>query len=311
MGHGLTSDPTMQPFAMTVGMRATVLLALALALLLSLSPGSVMGQEPESRLQGAYAVTIATEDVPQELIGGASLIGRWQITFGADGAYVLERQDVGALVRGQFQVDENRLVLRGETGVTACEAGPENDLAATYEWQIANGRLLLVAVEEPCARRRLLLTTRTLSPFVACPPLPDDRGGASGDGPPSGMTVVPVGTPVSATSISSASPAMEIDTLLKQMSDCWATRQPARFLRLLSAEYRTAQTPEDEDAERRFILNMGAPIVWDLAGEVAVIDDTHATATVRQTLGDTVDVVRYAFVFEDGSWRWDGTVADP
>jgi hypothetical protein len=103
----------------------------------------------------------------------------------------------------------------------------------------------------------------------------------------------------------------EIDTLLKQMSDCWATRQPERFLQLLSAEHRAAQSPEDEDAERRFILNMGAPIVWELTGEVEVVDATRATATVRQTLGDTVDTVQYGFVYEDDAWRWDGTVDTP
>jgi hypothetical protein len=27
---------------------------------------------------------------------------------------------------------------------------------------------------------------------------------------------------------------------------------------------------------------------------------------VRQVSGDTVDAVRYRFVFEDGAWRWDG-----
>ena len=299
----------MRPNAMTAGVRSVVLLAMAL--LLSLSPGAVMGQEPERRLQGAYAVTIATEDVPPELIGGASHIGRWQIRFGDDGAYVLERQDVGSLVRGQFRVDGNRLLLDGETGVIACETDPENDAAATYEWEIADGRLLLVAIDEPCDRRRLLLTTRTLSPFAACPPLTGNRGEASGKMAPSDMTDVPAGTPVSATPIDSASPTTDIDTLLKQMTDCWATRQPERFLHLLSADYRAAQTPDDENAERRFILNMGAPLVWDLAGEVEVIDATHVTAMVRQTLGDTVDVVRYAFVYEDGSWRWDGAVDPP
>ena len=125
------------------------------------------------------------------------------------------------------------------------------------------------------------------------------------------MAAVPAETPVSATPVESASPTTDIDTLLKQMTDCWATRQPERFLHLLSADYRAAQPPDDENAERRFILNMGAPLVWDLAGEVEVIDATHVTAMVRQTLGDTVDVVRYAFVFEDGSWRWDGAVDPP
>lgn len=295
---------------MTTAMCATRVLALVL-LISAMSPGVVVGQESETRLHGTYAVTIATEDIPPELVGGASLIGRWQIAFAEDGEYILGRQDVGSLVRGRFQIDGNRLMLGGETGVIACETDAENDAAAIYEWEMADGRLLLVAVEESCARRRLLLTTRTLAPFVACPPLNANGGGPVADGPPSGAEGASDGVPVSATPIGSSSPTMAIDSLLKQMSDCWATRQPERFLQLLSAEYRAAQTPEDKDAERRFILNMAAPIVWELAGEVEVHDAARATATVRQILGDTVDTVHYAFLYEDDSWRWDGAVDAP
>ena len=95
------------------------------------------------------------------------------------------------------------------------------------------------------------------------------------------------------------------------MSECWATRDPDRFLPLLSRDYRAAQTPGEGDAERRFILTMGAPIVWELAGDVEITEGVRATAMVRQTLGDSVDVATYAFVLEDGAWRWDGIAVAP
>src|SRR5215217_7937174 len=81
---------------------------------------SVAGQDTVGPLQGAFAVTIAAEDVPPDLIGGASLIGRWQVSFNADGTYLLDRQDVGPLATGQFTTDGDQLTLHAETGVLAC-----------------------------------------------------------------------------------------------------------------------------------------------------------------------------------------------
>lgn len=278
---------------------------LSLALVLAaLTVRVALGQQSDEDVVGAYAVTIAAEDVPPELIGGASLIGRWHIEFSDDGAYMLARQDVGPLVRGALEVTGKRLTLRDESGVIACEPGPEGD-AATYEWNLTGNRLLLTAVEEECDRRRLLLTTRTLSVLVPCPTPALERQAIAIPEAPATPMALGSATP------SFPSPDEAIDTLLKQMSDCWATRQPERFLPLLSQRHRAEQRPVGGDAERRFVLNMGAPVVWELAGDVEITDGAHATAMVRQTLGDSVDVVRYAFVLEDGSWLWDGVADSP
>ncbi|MBA3450197.1 MAG: hypothetical protein H0T18_03170, partial [Chloroflexia bacterium] len=177
-----------------------------------------------------------------------------------------------------------------------------------YDWELVAGTLRLLPVEEPCARRRLLLTTRTLSTFAACPPA--NMVSIAGS-PVSDATDAPRGAFARATPAARAGADADIDTLLKQMSDCWATRQPDRFLQLLSQEFRDSQSPEDDDDRRRFALSMGAPIVWDLVNDVEMRDATHATATVRQTLGDNIDTLRYAFVFEDGAWRWDGIADSP
>jgi hypothetical protein len=271
-----------------------------MALLLWLThPLLATSQDGMGALQGACAVTIAAEDVPPELIDGASLIGRWQVTFNADGTYLLHRQDVGPVATGQFATDGDRVTLRAETGVLACASGEDDEVAA-YHWDMTEERLLLTAIEEPCARRRLLLTTRTLFLFAACPPDPVETA-ASAAGTPTGDITRPTPAP----------PAPAIDTLLRQMTDCWATRDPDRFLSLLSRDFRATQQPEDDDDVRRFTLRMGAPLVWERTSDVEVVDATHATASVRQLSGDNVDVLRYDFVYEDGAWRWDGTSDGP
>jgi hypothetical protein len=273
-----------------------------MALLLWLTPVlPVAGQETAgAALDGAFAVTIATEDVPPDLIDGASLIGRWQVTFTADGTYRLERQDVGPLATGQFATDGDRLTLRDETGVLACASGEAGEGAATYRWEVVAERLFLIAVEEPCAKRRLLLTTRTLFLLAPCPSHLIARVAPAAGTPAADRTPPATGAP-----------EPEIDTLLRQMSDCWATRDPDRFLPLLSRDFRATHQPADDDDVRRFTLGMGAPLVWELASDVEVIDATHATASVRQFAGDNVDILRYDFVYEDGAWRWDGMSDSP
>jgi hypothetical protein len=286
----------------------SALLGLAAMLFLSCMnlPDAAMAQGAADGLRGDFAVTIAPEDIPPVLIGGASLIGRWHISFDEDGTYELGRQDVGSLAVGQFDATDDLLRIHGETGILACADGSDG-VEARYEWTVAEDRLLLTAIDEPCDLRRLLFTTRTLSELVACPPLGVSAGSEVRDDGPAGA--MPAPSP-RATPPPSTPPDGDIDMLLKKMSDCWATRQPERFLQLLSQEHRATQRPEDGDDETRFILTMGAPVVWELAGEVEWDGAGCATATVRQTLGDNIDELRYAFVFEDGVWRWDGIAND-
>jgi hypothetical protein len=268
-------------------------------------PPAAAGQEERETLQGEFGVTIATEDIPPDLVNGPTLIGRWQIVFTADGSYRLERQDVGLVASGHFETDGGRVTLSGETGLLACvpAAGEET---ATYEWAIAEDRLQLVAITEPCAVRRHLLTTRTLATSVACPAPALRRTGAAASTPAVERVRPPNAAATAEIPQPQAVPEAAIDDVLRQMSACWATRQPDHFLPLLSEDFRAELAPDGDDAARRFTLTMAAPLVWELAGEVEVVDPTRATATVRQISGDEVDFVQYVFVFEDGAWRWDG-----
>ena len=53
-------------------------------------------------------------------------------------------------------------------------------------------------------------------------------------------------------------------------------------------------------------LMAATPFVWERAGEIDLIDPTHATALVRQAVNNQEDFVRYAFELEYGAWRWNG-----
>jgi hypothetical protein len=258
--------------------------ALAIASLLLLLIAPVSAQEAEFPA-GAFAVTIAFDDVPPTLIDGASLIGRWQIAFAADGSWQRSRQDVGELTRGGYTVEGERLTLRDQAGVLACGGGEDEADLAIYGWRLTAEGLRLTAEQEPCAARRLLLTTRTLTPFVACPAV--------------ASAATPVGDDLTS----------KLEAVLTTMSACWATTQPDRFLPLLSRDLRQRFTTAADDPDR-LALVMNTPLVWDGAQDLTVIAPDRVAATVRQTSGDTIDVLRGEFVWQDGGWRWDGA-SDP
>jgi hypothetical protein len=172
----------------------------------------------------------------------------------------------------------------------------------------------------------LLLNTRELIRFVACRTADvSEIPGATpvaileSDATPEAVADSDA-TPVSSLSqlleeeaTPEASPAQgvegEIDALLDQMTACWATGEPVRFLPLLSQEYQQALVSQS-DTEENFLRGladaMGTPIVFTRAGDLQVVDETHVTAIVRTATGPEESFVRFGFVFEDGSWKWDG-----
>lgn len=277
--------------------RFAIYVALAVIVFSALvAPWVALAQDDAATLAGSFAVTIADEDVPLDLVDRATVVGRWEIAFDG-GEYALSRQDVGELARGRYRTDGDQVVLEGHAGVLAC---PDPSTGA-YRWRADGSRLVLAAIDEPCAPRRLLLTTRVLVAAVPCPP-----ASPASPSPSAIATPEPAATPQPAGDIEAA-----IDGLLTRMSACWATRDPARFLALTSDAYRAAVGERGADTYRRFAIAMALPIVWDRVEPVAVTDDHNATAIVRQTSGDHEDYGRYAFVFEDGDWRWDGVFGEP
>src|SRR5262245_36358747 len=101
------NTPAANTNAMARSMNPSLLAAIALLLAL-VRPWAAVAQSEDQPLLGDFAVTIATDDVPPDLIDGASLVGRWQISFNADGTYARARQDVGTLASGHFQIDGDR-----------------------------------------------------------------------------------------------------------------------------------------------------------------------------------------------------------
>ncbi len=93
------------------------------------------------------------------------------------------------------------------------------------------------------------------------------------------------------------------------MTSCWATGQPELFLSLMTSSFR-AQFLQDaastDPVAALATLMASTPYVWERAGEVDVVDATHANALVRQAVNTQEDFVRYQFELEDGVWLWNG-----
>lgn len=171
--------------------------AVALVLVLAALPFGASGRAQDGEagdadaLVGEYAVTFTDEEIPITLVGGPSLAGDWVIVFAADGGYEVRRQDVGTVVTGVYEVDGQTVTVTDEGGVLSCaapQAGGEPIETGTYTFEPSGSRLTLRVVEDGCATREYLFTTRPLGPFVACRtvalPLsaePTDPDAAEGD----------------------------------------------------------------------------------------------------------------------------------
>jgi hypothetical protein len=302
--------------------RAVVALALLACLTVPLAAIAQDNNAPAESIAGTYTVVITIADVPKDIANGPALYGRWQISFRTDGTYDTERADLdGKMVTGTYKVDGNTLTVTDEDGLLSCAnpsiVGSEEDAATgTYTWDRNNDTLSLIPVEDNCAGRRILFATRQMSGYVPCATQPLQLT-ASGSPEAEASPVAETATPVSPESlVAIGSPAAEeavpqaIDTLLSQMTSCWATGKPEYFLPLMTSSYRaqflqTGSSSTDPIAALATLM-ASTPFVWERAGEVDVVDATHATALVRQAVNTQEDFVRYAFELENGAWLWNG-----
>ena len=138
-------------------------------------PGLVVGQgeqEEPAAPRGVYSVTIGEDDLPPGLAGGPALVGQWTLTLNDDGTYTLARQDVGVIASGSFEVNGATLTFADWTGILGC-GGVEDELAeASYAWEAEGDELRLTPIQETCADRRILLSTRSFGGFEACATAP-------------------------------------------------------------------------------------------------------------------------------------------
>jgi hypothetical protein len=160
-----------------------VLLAGICLMLISALPWAAYGRQGEtSDLVGEYTVIISRDDIPLSLIGGPGLVGDWHIVFAPDGTYSASRLDLGSMVYGTYAVDGQTMTVTDEAGLLSCSNPQPNGapaLTATYSWELLGARLQLEAIEESCATREILFTTRALSIYVAC--LTPSLGATSGN----------------------------------------------------------------------------------------------------------------------------------
>lgn len=305
---------------------------------ISAFPSITAGQtEDESSLAGFYAVSIGERDVPLSLIGSAALEGSWVLRFGDDGRYSIERQDVGELVAGSFEVDGERVTVTDERGLLSCantQPLGESYPTATYSWRKSGDLLRLEALDEECATREVLFSTRPLVPYVVCQTVPLDLSDAAAESErededtelgsgleglrlgeddeatqPSATPSSGVNEPASQRAIGVAEdPEQAIEDLISQLNACWATGDPARVLPLFSESFLDSATGggaasiEDVAADIRQLQT--TPVIWELAGDIEV-DGDEAEAVVAATISGEEMLQTFRFVREDEGWRLD------
>jgi hypothetical protein len=306
--HGRWSASRAAVAAALLSLLTTVALALPALALFQDQPGT----QP---LVGVFTVTISRDDVPTNLPGGPALAGLWNITFNGDGTYSLARQDVGPLASGVFTAGDATLTFKTWSGLVGCAIAADSDTPVTYAWSQVEDTLTLTPIDDTCAERLTLLTTRSLGGFEPCavPPrsLSDPFAAAPEDEIPFATPIAPAppGTGVAAQEgLSEGADAAEaIDNLLRQANGCWATGDPTRFLALHSDEViqQLAFVGPLDEFTRQLRLFMATPLVMKRIGEVNLIDSDHAWAYVEVTLGGDPIPQRMDFVFENGMWLLD------
>ncbi|CAN5718717.1 hypothetical protein BH24CHL4_BH24CHL4_16210 [soil metagenome] len=313
-----------------------VVLMLAATLMAALALGSGTTAQTESTITGDYSVTIGREDIPSDLADGSSFAGRWIISFNADGSYSGERQDVGVVVTGEYEVNGNEVTITDQEGLVSCSNATaatiqEDDISSgTYEWAMIEANLTLVPLNDECGGRVVLLSSRSLTTFVPCTTEPLEPAAVATPA----ASPVAIEEPEAITAEETPDPddplailtpdepsdtggdetvpgdaeaiGADIDELLGQMTACWLTGDPGQWLTLLSEEFRSSLIGNSPDFESTIGAAMTAPILWERAGDVEIENPTQVSAIVRTTVALEQDFQRFLFVLEDDEWRWDG-----
>lgn len=281
---------------------------------------------------GQWSVALARTDIPVDIASSMSYIGRWRLGIEEDGTFQAERSDAGIVVEGTWTTDGDQITFTDETGLLSCgnaAASPiiDQDMASgTYTWVRSGKTLTFTQVDDACPGRIILLTTFSFNTYVACATEPLTTAELLGSpvaGPIAEATVAPpsddlsspaaIGSPVAVVTTSEASPEPlsqtfenEIDALLDQLTACWASREPERWLPLLSNEFRNALISSDPNFLETLTISMTAPIIWERAGELTILAPNQISAPVKSTTGTEQDFQTFIFVFEDGQWKWNG-----
>ena len=293
--------------------RRLALILLVLVVLLPVVAGPALSQETTGPdLTGVFTVTIGKPDLPPGLAGGAVLLGLWTVAFNADGTYSLDRQDVGRIVSGTYDIAGSTLTFGEWSGIVTCGASEAQSSPAAYAWRLDETGLTLTPIEDGCAERKILLGTRPFASFEACTTTP--LGATPLPQLPVGTPTMSEATPVGNMGVAAqeglataTDPEEAVDRVLAQGTACWATRDPARFLplhsrRVLSDLSLVGPLPEFASTLQSL---MAVPLSFQRIGNLTVVDPFHAWAYVEVTLGGDPLPQRIDFVYEDGSWLMD------
>jgi hypothetical protein len=136
-------------------MKRSRLLAAGITLLLISSlVGSVFVMQ-QARAQdespvGQWTVALTRADVPEDVAGGFSYVGRWRLGIESDGTYDAQRSDVGVAVTGTWTVDGDQITFTDdEGGLLSCANGAaapiitDSMTSGIYTWEsVLHVRLL-------------------------------------------------------------------------------------------------------------------------------------------------------------------------
>lgn len=317
--------------------RATAAIAvLGLLLAVVITPMRFVTAQSDE-IAGDYAVTLAYADIPTDVANGSMGIGHWKLTFAPDGTFTMERLDLGVLVSGSYELNGDQLVVTDTDGLLSCSngdaapGGDRNVATATYTYKLDSRNLTLTPKDDPCPLRRVIFSTRAFTFYVACltggnvaatpeaievtPEAEAATPLATAAADESGLDILKdLGATPEAGGESVVTPDTEvtaqIDHLLKQMTACWATGDPGRFLPLLSnafqAQFLSGTEQQNLDALNSLKAAMQLQIIWERAGDIDQTADDQVQAVVRTSAADQEEYTRYIFVKEDGVWHWDG-----
>ena len=282
---------------------------------------------------GQWSVALVRTDLPVDVASSMSYIGRWRLGIEADGTYQAERTDAGIVIEGTWTADGDQITFTDESGILSCAnaaAAPiigEDISSGTYTWVRSGKALTFTQVDDACPGRIILLTTFAFNSFVACATEPMSTAELLGTpvaSPAASETIAPASIVDSAPPLALGSPAAvdtepleasapqsqtfetEVDALLGQLTACWASREPERWLPLLSNEFRDALIASDPNFLETLSISMSSPILWERAGEISIVAPNQITAPVKSTVGTEQDFQTFIFVFEDGQWKWNG-----
>jgi hypothetical protein len=107
---------------------------------------------------GAYAATIAVEDVPDDF---QDVVGDWVITFLGD--YYAVQLNSHIAVVGRYAISGNEVTFTDLDGPFSCAPFGPHYVDGTYEWRYLRGMLTVTLITDRCDGRATVIP---LGPFT-------------------------------------------------------------------------------------------------------------------------------------------------